>query len=330
MRLIVFFLTLSIMFVQIVFGQHTDAMSQKMVNVVKTGGAQMIPLDNGFQVWTKRVGDGPIKILMLHGGPGFTHECFECFEDFFPRDRFQLIYYDQLGSHYSDQPDDPSLWNIERFCSEVEQVRLALGLEAFYLYGYSWGGMLAIEYALKYQHHLKGLIISSMTASVASYEAHLRELRNRMPHSVLHRLQSYEKIGDTDNPEYQNLMFENFYKRHMCRLESWPEPVLRTMRHFNQRVSDAVFGPDDFTVTGNCQHWNRWDDLSSIKVPTLLISGLHDTMSPEDIKKMGSLIPHSKVTICENGSHLSMYDDQETYFHAIHDFMATPSTIPCH
>src|SRR2546430_14319623 len=121
---------------------------------VKTAGIKLIRVDGKYHVWTKRVGSGPIKMLTLHGGPGSTHEYFECFEDFLPQHGIEFFYYDQLGSAYSDQPDDAALWRIERFREEVEQVRSALGLDDFYLYGHSWGGMLAIEYALKYQDHL--------------------------------------------------------------------------------------------------------------------------------------------------------------------------------
>ncbi len=282
---------------------------------------QYIKLDNGFTVWTKRVGDGPIKILLLHGGPGYTHETFECFENFFPKEQFQLIYYDQLGSYYSDQPDDPSLWTIERFCEEVEQVRKALGLKSFYLYGYSWGSMLAIEYALKYQSHLKGLILSNMTASAAAYQAYMQEIRNQFPQDVILQLQSFEKSGTTQDPQYEKLLFEHLYKVRICRLDPWPEQVLRSLAHFNKKVCDAIFGPDEFFVSGNCKNWNRWDSLHKIAVPTLLIGARYDTMDPKDIEKMGSLMLDAEVKICENGSHLAMYDDQETYFKALHAFV---------
>jgi proline iminopeptidase len=126
----------------------------------------MVEVDGRFHVRTKRVGTGPVTMLTLHGGPGCTHEYFERFEDFLPPNGIEFIYYDQLGSAYSDQPDDPTQWTVDRFRKEVEQVRDALGVETFYVYGHSWGGMLAIEYALKYQQQLKGLVISNMTASI--------------------------------------------------------------------------------------------------------------------------------------------------------------------
>lgn len=164
---------------------------------VKTGGVTMIPIEGGkYHVWTKSVGAGAIQMLTLHGGPGCTHEYMECFEDFLPQHGIQFHYYDQLGSHYSDQPEDPSLWTVERFCDEVEQVRAVLGLENFYLFGHSWGGMLGIEYALKYQQHLKGLVISNMTASIASYVESINKIRRELPPEDLRVLEKYEAKGE--------------------------------------------------------------------------------------------------------------------------------------
>src|SRR5713101_2347551 len=159
---------------------------------VKTGGVRLIPVDGKYKVWTKTVGSGGIKMLLLHGGPGVTHEYFECFEDFLPQQGIQFFYYDQLGEAYSDQPDDVSLWTIDRFREEVEQVRAGLGLENFYLLGHSWGGMLGIEYALKYQRHLKGMVLSSMTASIPSYMAYAAKLRAALPAEIISVLDKYE------------------------------------------------------------------------------------------------------------------------------------------
>src|SRR5262245_32557693 len=127
---------------------------------VLSGGVKMIPISTPkgtFKVWTKRTGNNPkVKVLLLHGGPGLTHEEFQVVESYFPAAGIEYYLYDQLGSWYSDQPSDSSLWNIPRFVEEVEQVRQALKLDStnFFLLGQSWGGMLAMEYALKYQQHL--------------------------------------------------------------------------------------------------------------------------------------------------------------------------------
>ena len=299
-----------------------ESMKQMDLKSLKNAGAEFVQLDNGFRVWTKRVGDGPIKILTLHGGPGCTHEYFECFEDFFPKDQFQIIFYDQLGSYHSDQPDDPALWTVERFCDEVEQVRKALGLENFYLYGQSWGGLLAIEYSLKYQQHLKGVILSNITGSVESYVVYINELRSKLPQSVQDRLSSYEEKEDFLNPEYEKIMFEEVYSRHLCRIQPWPDSLLRTFAHLSTKVYHTVQGPNEFIIKGNFKNWNRWNDLHKITIPTLVICGRYDTMSPKDNEKMASLIPHAKLKICENGSHCTMIDDQENYFEALHSYIA--------
>ena len=303
-----------------------ESMEQNNLKSSKNEGAEFIQLDNGFRVWTKRMGEGPIKILTLHGGPGCTHEYFECFENFFPKDQFQIIFYDQLGSYYSDQPEDPALWTVERFCDEVEQVRKSLGLENFYLYGQSWGGLLSIEYALKYQHHLKGLILSNITGSVDSYVTYINHLRSQLPPSVQERLSFYEEKEDFLNPEYEKLMFEEVYSLHVCRLQPWPGSLVRTFSHLNGKVYQTMQGPNEFVVTGNLKKWNRWNDLHKITVPTLIICGRYDTMNPQDNERMGALIPGSKVKICENGSHCTMLDDQENYFQAIHSFLADVET----
>jgi proline iminopeptidase len=134
---------------------------------IRTAGIRMIPVVGGeYKVWTKRLGHGPLKVLVLHGGPGFSHEYLEALEAFLPPAGIEFIYYDQLGCNNSDQPDDSSLWTLPRYLGEVEEVRHSLGLEHFVLYGHSWGGILAIEYALKYPQHLRGLVISNMAAGI--------------------------------------------------------------------------------------------------------------------------------------------------------------------
>lgn len=298
-----------------------DFMKYNDISPSKLEDAEFVQLDNGFRVWTKRIGHGPIKILTLHGGPGCTHEYFECFEEFFPKEKYQVIFYDQLGSYHSDQPEDTFLWTVERFCEEVEQVRQALSLQDFYLYGQSWGGLLAIEYSLKYQHNLKGVILSNITGSVDSYVSYLNQLREKFPMSIQNRLKFFEEKEDFLNPEYEKIMFEEVYSHHLCRLQPWPESLLRTFSHLNAKVYQTIQGPNEFVVTGNFKNWNRWQNLKEINIPTLLICGRFDTMNPQDIERMGTLIPHSWVKICENGSHCTMFDDQEVYFATLHSFL---------
>jgi len=176
----------------------------KRIDDVLSGGVKMIPVETPkgiFRVWTKRVGNHPaIKVLLLHGGPGVTHEYLEAFDSYLPAAGIEYYYYDQLGSSYSDQPEAPELWDLPRFVEEVEQVRLALGLhqENFYLYGQSWGGLLAIEYALKYQQNLRGLIISNMMASIPAYNEYAKKvLMPSMDPAALAEIKRYERQGST-------------------------------------------------------------------------------------------------------------------------------------
>lgn len=271
--------------------------------VMATENTQYIQLDNGYKVWTKKSAQGTIPILLLHGGPGSTHEYFECFEQFLPPAGYQLIFYDQLGSYFSDKPNNPSLWTVDRFCEEVEQVRKALNLEIFYLYGFSWGGILAIEYSLRYQQNLKGLIISNATANMRAGESYINQLSERL-------------IKENNNSSEQL-----FYAQHFCRLKPWPEPITRTFSHKNQQVYDTMEGMCNFRITGNLKNWDRWKDLSKIHVPTLLIGAKYDVLNPQDTHKMGQLIPHAQVFISQKGSHLTFYDDQENYFKALLQFL---------
>ena len=240
--------------------------------------------------------------------------------------RHRIYYYDQLGSFYSDQPSDTSLWNLPRFVEEVEQVRQALGLDKdnFFLLGHSWGGILAIEYALKYQQHLKGLIISNMMSSAPDYDKYADDvLAKQLPIAVLDSIQAIEAKGDFSNPKYMELLLPHFYNKHICRLplNEWPDPMQRGIDHINPVIYVAMQGPSEFGISGKLEKWDRKADLPSIKVPTLTIGGTHDTMDPEHMKWMASQFPKGQFLLCPNGSHMSMWDDQEHYFPGLVKFL---------
>ncbi|HEX2629803.1 MAG TPA: proline iminopeptidase-family hydrolase, partial [Chitinophagaceae bacterium] len=244
---------------------------------VRSAGVRMIPITTPvgtFKVWTKRFGNNPrIKVLLLHGGPAMTHEYMECFESFFPREGFEFYEYDQLGSYYSDQPTDSSLWTTARFVEEVEQVRKAIGAtkDNFYVLGNSWGGILAMEYALKYQDHLKGLIVANMMASCPEYGRYANEvLAKQFDPAVLNEIRSIEARGDFANPRYMELLIPHFYKKHLCRLEEWPDGFNRALKHANNTIYVLMQGPSEFGIAGRLANWDVRDRLKVIKVPTLM------------------------------------------------------------
>ena len=295
---------------------------------VQSGGVKMIPITTpvgNFKVWTKKFGNNPrIKILLLHGGPAAGHEYMEAFESFFPQEGFEFYEYDQLGSSYSDQPKDSSLWTIEHFVEEVEQVRKALNLDKnnFYLLGQSWGGILAIEYAMKYQDNLKGMIISNMMSSCPEYGKYAAEvLAPQMDPKVLDTIRMIEAKGDFGNPKYMELLMPNFYAKHMCRLEEWPEPINRSFKNLNHEIYAMMQGPSEFGIGGRLRNWDRKADLPKIKVPTLTIGAKYDTMDPEHMKWMSTQFPNGSYLHCPNGSHMAMYDDQEVYMKGVIKFI---------
>ncbi len=297
---------------------------------VLSGGVKLIPVTTpkgSFRVWTKRIGNNPdIKVLLLHGGPAATHEYLEAFDSYFPGAGIEYYYYDQLGSYYSDQPQEPDLWEIPRFVAEVEQVRQALGLDErnFYLYGHSWGGILAIEYALEHQQHLKGLIISNMMASVPAYNDYAREaLMPAMDQEELAEIRGYEAAGDYANPRYMELLMEQHYVHHILRMpaEQWPDPVNRAFKHLNTDIYIPLQGPSELGASGRLVNWNRVNDLARIKVPTLVMAARHDTMDPEHLRRMAESMPNARYHLCPEGSHMALYDDQERYFAGLIEFI---------
>ena len=297
---------------------------------VLTGGVKMIPISTPkgtFKVWTKRTGNSPtMKVLLLHGGPGATHEYMEAFDSYFPAAGIEYYYYDQLGSAFSDQPNDPDLWDLPRFVEEVEQVRTALKLDRqnFYLLGQSWGGMLAIEYALKYQQHLKGLVISNMVSSIPGYNEYAKNvLMPAMDQKALAEIKKLETAGQYQNPRYMELLIPNFYVEHILRMppDQWPDGVNRAFKRLNEKVYVPMQGPSEMGASGKLVNWDRTADLANITIPTLTIGAKYDTMDPAQMEKMAGLVKRGRYLFCPNGSHMAMYDDQKVYFDGVVKFV---------
>lgn len=302
---------------------------------VLDGGVKMIPITTPkgtFRVWTKRVGNNPkLAVLLLHGGPGATHEYFEAFDSFLPQAGIEYIYYDQLGSAYSDQPSagkgaDDSLWTIDRYVDEVEQVRKALHLDKnnFCVLGHSWGGVLAIEYALKYQQHLKCVVISNMVDSIPAYNVYARNvLMPAMDQTKLDEVKKLEAEHRTSDPRYMAILGPMHYEQHVLRMPQaqWPEPVTRSFAHMNEHIYALMQGPSELGASGRLLNWDRSKDLHRITVPTLVIAGQHDTMDPKYMASMAKKLPHGQFLLCPKGSHMAMYDDQQTYFNGLLGFL---------
>lgn len=297
---------------------------------VEAAGVKRIPIQTPvgtFDVWTKRFGNNPkIKILLLHGGPAMTHEYMECFETFFQREGFEFYEYDQLGSYYSDQPTDTALWKTGRFVEEVEQVRKAIGADRsnFYIVGNSWGGILAMEYALKYQENLKGLVVANMMASAPEYNRYADEvLCKQMKPEVLAEVKAIEARKDYANPRYFELLMPNYYKEHICRLKEWPDGLNRAMKHANMAVYTLMQGPSEMGIHGDAvlKDWDIKARLKEIAVPTLMVGAKYDTMDPKAMEEQSRLVQKGRYLYCPNGSHLSMWDDQKVFMGGVTQFI---------
>jgi len=295
---------------------------------VESAGIKMIPIKTAvgeFKVWTKRFGSNPkIKVLLLHGGPAMTHEYMECFETFFQREGFEFYEYDQLGSYYSDQPKDSSLWTTERFVDEVEQVRKAIGADKnnFYILGNSWGGILAMEYALKYQQNMKGLLVANMMASAPDYGKYAdKVLSKQMKPDVLEEIRSLEAKKDFNNPRYMELLIPNYYQQHLCRLKDWPDGLNRASKHVNNEIYTMMQGPSEFGISGRLAKWDIKKRLPEITIPTLMIGAKYDTMDPKAMEEQSKLVKKGRYLYCPNGSHLAMWDDQKVFMNGVIEFI---------
>jgi len=295
---------------------------------VESAGIKMIPIKTAvgeFKVWTKRFGSNPkIKVLLLHGGPAMTHEYMECFETFFQREGFEFYEYDQLGSYYSDQPKDSSLWTTERFVDEVEQVRKAIGADKnnFYILGNSWGGILAMEYALKYQQNMKGLLVANMMASAPDYGKYAdKVLSKQMKPEILAEIRSLEAKKDFNNPRYMELLIPNYYQQHLCRLKDWPDGLNRASKHVNNEIYTMMQGPSEFGISGRLAKWDIKKRLPEITIPTLMIGAKYDTMDPKAMEEQSKLVKKGRYLYCPNGSHLAMWDDQKVFMNRVIEFI---------
>lgn len=275
----------------------------------------------GGQVWYKVVGAGDaIPLLTLHGGPGAGHDYLESLEAL-AADR-RVVFYDQLGCGKSDKPDDRGLWRIERFVDEVTAVRQALELEHIHLFGQSWGGWLAIEYMMGKPSGVVSLILASTSASLPQVARETARLKAQLPQEVQETLQRYEAVGDFHQPEYEAAMME-FYKRYVCRLDPWPDPLMRTLNNLmgNPVSYETMQGPNEFTFTGNLKDWDRTDCLGEINVPTLITVGRYDELTPTCAETLHRGIPHSELRLFEQSAHMAHLEETERYLQVVREFL---------
>jgi L-proline amide hydrolase len=281
---------------------------------------------HGYETWYRIVGGGEepgkLPLLALHGGPGVPHDYLEAMEAFAATGR-RVIFYDQLGCGNSAVPSNPSLWTVGLYVEEVDAVRRALGLDRLHLLGQSWGGMLGMEYALMQPAGLASLIIESSPSSIPQWIAEANKLRAALPPDVQQTLLKHEADGTTDDPAYEEAMMA-FYRRHVCRLPEWPEPVLRSFEKLseNPEVYHTMWGPSEFFATGTLKRWDITDRLGEIRVPTLVLSGRYDEATPAIHETVHRGVPGSESVIFEESAHLCHVEEPALFQRVVSDFLA--------
>ena len=279
----------------------------------------------GYRTWYLIVGEGEdegkLPVLYLHGGPGGTHDYLEPLEAMAETGR-RAIFYDQIGCGKSDLPDDPSLWKVETFVDELGEVRRHLALDRLHIFGNSWGGMLAMEYALTQPAGVASMIVASSPASIPQWVAEANRLRSLLPEDVQETLTSHEESGTTDSPEYEQACLV-FYHRHVCRLDEWPDCVLRSFAFIEEHgvVYKTMNGPSEFRVIGPLKDWDITGRLGEIRIPTLVITGEHDEATPAINETVSSGIRGSESVIYPGASHMVHVEDPEGYMRVLDGFL---------
>lgn len=280
-----------------------------------------IQMRNGYRVWCRRVGaGGGTPLLVLHGGPGAGHDYLE------PLEKLAavrpVVFYDQLGCGKSDQPDDRCLWRMERFVAELAEVRKALGLRKVHLFGQSSGGMLAIDYMLTQPQGVASLILADSCASMPQVQREVNRLKSQLPAETIEILDRYEASGDFHNPEYRAAVAV-FYKRHVCRLSSLPDCLLRTTENLKDNpVYETMNGPNELAITGNLKDWDRTGRLSEITIPALVLVGRHDELTPACSETLHRGIAGSQLVVFEDSSHIPHLEEPEKYIRAVSRFLS--------
>lgn len=279
----------------------------------------------GHETWYRSVGHGAgAPLLCLHGGPGSPHTGLRVLEPL--SDERPVVLYDQLGSGNSSKPSDPSLWTVELFLAELENVREALGLERVHLLGQSWGGMLAQEYALTEPAGLVSLVLSSTLSSAVLWREESLRLRAALPEEVRTALDRHEAAGTTDDPEYERAIFE-FLHRHLCRIDPWP-PVVEEMLHAtNLEVYNTMWGPSEANPTGILADWDVTPRLGEIQVPALVLCGRHDEATPRQAETIAAALPDAELVVFEESAHLAPLEETDRYLATVRGFLARAEAI---
>jgi L-proline amide hydrolase len=285
---------------------------------------------NGHETWYRVVGEldpasSLTPVVICHGGPGAAHDYCEPIAGLSKFGR-ACVLYDQLGCGKSDHlPDAPrEFWTPQLFKDELAELTRHLGIGGRYaVVGQSWGGMLAMEYALDRPDGLRAIAVADSPASMTLWVSEANRLRGDLPPDVQATLTRHEQAGTTDDPEYEAAV-RVFYDRHVCRVE-WPDCLQRSFDQIaaEPTVYHTMNGPSEFHVIGSLKEWDITARLSEIATPTLLVSGRHDEATPLIVGQIHERIPRAEWTIFEESSHMPHIEEHEAFLERVESFLRT-------
>lgn len=284
----------------------------------KTGFASVL----GYRLFYKSFPPNGMNrgtVLSLHGGPGMTHDYVLALADL-SESGFQVYFYDQLGCGKSERPRNIALFTVERAVEEVEEFRKKMKLGRIHLIGSSYGGLLSLAYAIKYQKNLKSLTTIGGYANVPLAISEMAKLKSRLPKKVRATMKKYEDLGEYAHPKYLEAV-NVFYRRHLCRMSMWPEELNSSLRRISKPVYYTMNGPNEFTIIGNTRYWNVTNQLKKIHVPTLVTGGKYDEISPAVGRSIHYAIKGSRQVIFQRSSHLPMWEERAYYMRVVSSFL---------
>lgn len=202
-------------------------------------------------------------------------------------------------------------------------VRQALGLDHVHVLGQSWGGMLAMQYAIGQPAGLASIIVADSPADMQQWVSEANRLRSELPPDVAATLTAHEAAGTTSSAEYSAAV-DVFYRRHVCRLEPWPEAFARTAAALAQDgfVYNVMNGPSEFHVIGKLSSWSILDQLGDLTTPTLLLSGAYDEATPAIVGAISERIPGAEWILFEHSSHTPHLEEPAAFNAAVRGFLS--------
>lgn len=283
-----------------------------------------VTLSSGYRIATysarPSLPDPARVLLLLNGGPGLPCDYLLTPHLELVRHGWTVVSYDQLGCGASDHPEDPALWTLGRYVEELEEVVRVLGLARYHLLGHSWGTWLGTEFALRNQASIAKYVFADGDCDTPHLVEQLERLRSALGHETVQMMKRREAAGTIEHPEYQAAITLLNY-RHVCRLDTWPEPLTRSLAQWNMGPYKTIQGPNEFTYTGNIRDWTLIPKLGALRVPCLVLCGEFDELPVACSARIHDALPDSRLKVFAGCSHMPFYEDPGTYFSCLSAFL---------